>query len=85
MSRKPIEFACPDCKRPCRLSEKQRAVQHSDPVCRTWRDHKTKGHMQEFLRLALVAAGGSPLNAAQLTLADSAHDTAAIVTVKQAP
>lgn len=54
----PIEFLCPECQRPCRFSEKQRAVQHSDPTCKTWRAHKG-GNMQEFLRLALMAAKGN--------------------------
>lgn len=52
-----IHFACPECKRPCRMSEKQRAVQHSEPTCKTWRAHA--GKMQEFLRLAMMAAKGN--------------------------
>lgn len=60
MSSQPIVFECPDCKRPCRLSEKQRALQHSDPTCKTWRAHKGKG--QEFLRLAFMARGGAALH-----------------------
>ena len=52
-----IDFACPECKRPCRVSDIQRAVQHSDPVCGTWRAHR--GNMQEFLRLALMGAKGN--------------------------
>lgn len=53
----PIHFICPDCKLSCRLSAKQRAVQHALPHCRTWVAHK--GNMQEFLRLALMAAKGN--------------------------
>lgn len=52
-----IHFACPECKRQCRFSEKQRAVQHSEPTCKTWHAHK--GNAQEFLRLALMAAKGN--------------------------
>jgi hypothetical protein len=52
-----IFFACPECKRQCRLSERQKAVQHAEPTCQTWRAHKT--NMQEFLRLALMAAKGN--------------------------
>lgn len=52
-----IEFSCPECKRPCRMSEKQRAVQHSDPLCKTWVAHRSAP--QEFLRLALMAAKGN--------------------------
>ncbi len=57
MSKPPIEFSCPDCKRPCRFSEVQRAVQHSDPLCKTWNAHRTQP--QEFLRLALMGAKGN--------------------------
>ncbi len=53
----PIIFACPECQRPCRFSEKQRAVQHSEPTCKTWHAHK--GNAEEFLRLALMAAKGN--------------------------
>jgi hypothetical protein len=52
-----IEFSCPECKQPCRMSEVQRAVQHSDPVCNTWRAHRQTP--QEFLRLAMMAAKGN--------------------------
>lgn len=52
-----IEFECPACERPCRMSEEQRAVQHSDPVCKLWLEHRAKP--QEFLRLALMAAKGN--------------------------
>jgi hypothetical protein len=52
-----IHFACPECKQQCRLSERQRAVQHAEPTCNTWRAHRT--NMQEFLRLALMAARGN--------------------------
>lgn len=52
-----IFFACPECRRQCRFSEKQRAVQHSEPTCKTWRAHTS--NMQEFLRLALMAARGN--------------------------
>lgn len=55
-----IEFECPDCKRPCRFSSKQRALQHSDPTCKTWRAHKGKG--QEFMKLAFMARGGNALD-----------------------
>lgn len=52
-----FNFDCPECKRPCRMSEEQRAVQHSDPVCNTWRVNR--GKPEEFLRLALMAAKGN--------------------------
>ncbi len=54
-----IVFSCPECKRSCRFSEKQRALQHEVPVCNTWRAHK--GNMQEFLRLALMQAKGNQI------------------------
>lgn len=53
-------FDCPDCKRECRVSDEQRAVQHSDPVCKTWTAHKGKVH--EFLKLALMAKGAAVLD-----------------------
>ncbi len=53
-------FDCPDCKRQCRVSEEQRAVQHSDPVCKTWTAHKGKVH--DFLTLALMAKGVAVLD-----------------------
>lgn len=53
-----IDFACPDCKRPCLLTQrappKQHELQHSNPVCKTWVAHK--GKPQDFLGLALMAA-----------------------------
>lgn len=52
-----IFFACPECKLQCRFSELQRAVQHAQPTCQTWRAHTA--NMQEFLRLALMAAKGN--------------------------
>jgi len=60
-------FTCPDCSLKCRWSEKQRALQHQEPTCKTWAAHKGKGH--EFMRLALIAArpssrGGMALGAA---------------------
>ncbi len=57
MNARVFEFECPECKRPCRFSEKQKALQHSDPTCKTWRS--LKGNGQEFLRLALMAAKGN--------------------------
>lgn len=53
-----IYFACPDCKAQCRFSEKQKAVQHANPTCSTWRAH-IPANMHEFLRLALMAAKGN--------------------------
>ena len=71
------EFLCPECKRPCRFSEKQRALQHSDPTCKTWRAHK--GNAQEFLRLALMAAKGNlvlgAVGAAERTVDEGKPDT----------
>lgn len=52
-----ITFACPECRRSCIFSEKQRAVKHAEPTCKTWRAHQA--NMQEFLRLALMAAKGN--------------------------
>ncbi len=52
-----IYFACPECRQQCRFSERQRAVQHAEPTCQTWRAHRA--NMQEFLRLALMAAKGN--------------------------
>ena len=57
-----IEFRCPECKRHCRLSQRQRAVQHEVPECKTWLQHKRAGDIQEFLRLALMSAGGAAFN-----------------------
>jgi hypothetical protein len=50
---KVVDFTCPECDRPCRFSEKQRALQHSNPVCKTWVAHK--GRPQDFMGLALAA------------------------------
>ncbi len=50
-------FKCPECSLTCRYSEKQRAVQHEEPTCKTWRAHQKD--MAEFLRLALMAARGN--------------------------
>lgn len=60
-----IEFECPECKRPCRVSIAQKAVQHSDPVCKTWVAHKGDRdgkRMQDFLGLALMAKGAAAVD-----------------------
>lgn len=65
-----IDFLCPVCSLWCRLSQKQRAVQHQAPSCAAFRNHKHTNTIQEFLRLAMMKAGGGlPLlgNAALLT------------------
>lgn len=54
-----VHFACPDCKQDCRLSEEQRGVQHSEPVCKTWRKHR--GKADGFLQEAFMALGGAAL------------------------
>lgn len=64
-------FKCPDCGLQCRLSTKQRAVQHQVPDCKTWTKHKA-GNAQEFLRLALMAAGGAAFNLGS-TVVDIEH------------
>lgn len=64
-----IEFECPVCKRPCRVSITQKAVQHSDPVCKTWVAHKgdqTGKKMQDFLGLALMTKGAAAIDLANL-------------------
>lgn len=59
-------FECPDCKRDCRISITQRAVQHSLPECKTWSAHK--GKAEEFLRLAMMAKGGAALNLGEVKI-----------------
>lgn len=63
-----VDFTCPGCKRACRVSQKQRAVQHQVPDCKLFTDHKRAGTMQEFLRLALMATGGAAFNLGNVTL-----------------
>ncbi|HEY2406350.1 MAG TPA: hypothetical protein VGI10_10115 [Polyangiaceae bacterium] len=62
MSADAIEFQCPGCARPCRVSIAQKAVQHSDPICAVWVAHKGDREgkkMQDFLGLALMQAKGN--------------------------
>lgn len=69
MSSDAITFECPGCKAPCRVSVTQHAVQHSDPVCKTWVAHKgdrTGKKMQDFLGLALMAKGAAAAELAEL-------------------
>ncbi len=69
MSSDAINFECPGCGRPCRVSGVQRAVQHSDPVCKVWVAHKgdrTGNKMQDFLGLALMAKGAAAVELAEL-------------------
>ena len=69
MSSDAITFECPGCNRPCRVSGVQRAVQHSDPVCKVWVAHKgdrTGKKMQDFLGLALMAKGAAAVELAEL-------------------
>ncbi|HXJ69892.1 MAG TPA: hypothetical protein VNM39_13360 [Verrucomicrobiae bacterium] len=74
MSTDAITFECPGCKRPCRVSGAQRAVQHSDPVCKLWVAHKgdrTGQKMQDFLGLALMAKGAAALDLSGLQVPDA--------------
>ena len=69
MSSDAISFECPGCKRPCRVSGTQKAVQHSDPVCKLWIEHRgdrTGKRMQDFLGLALMAKGSATGELARL-------------------
>jgi len=58
-----ISFSCPGCKLACRVSGKQRAVQHQVPDCKLFTEHRRAGTMQEFLRLALLAVDVSAAKA----------------------
>lgn len=51
-----VTFECPVCKLSCRLSQRQRALQHQVPECVTFRKHKSDKTLQEFLMLAFKAA-----------------------------
>ncbi len=63
-----IEFKCPACKLQCRLSQRQRALQHQVPDCMVWLKHKRAGDLQEFLRLALMSAGGAAFELGSATI-----------------